>query len=128
MLNENDLANFTGSLNNYRWSALFPRVLLSEGALHVAKNGGQHGAYWLMDAIASYQPKALKIRDLQDFQLWILKVKENKSAVLTCQIDSDVKPSITQKIEYTDFDLSEITFYCNPCSESNRLIFLPSEY
>jgi hypothetical protein len=56
-------------------STLCPHiVLLTDGALYVAEHGGEDGntAYWLMDAIASYQGEAALKR--HDFQVWKLVV------------------------------------------------------
>ena len=56
-----------------RWSPLFRQMVLTDGAKFVADNGGAHGAYWLMDAIASHQPKALRNEMLRDIQFWSCK-------------------------------------------------------
>lgn len=127
-INENDLGNFYGTENWHRWSPLVPNMLLTDGALFVAEHGGQSGSFWLMDAIASHQPRALKNPRLRDFQVWILKVNPDKSAVLTCQSDSGVPPFITQNIEYTDFDLKEIKLWVEPMDEKRMVILLPSEH
>ena len=128
---QSDLAQFTGTESYHRWSPLFPRMVLTDGAMFVAKNGGGHGAFWLMDAIAVHQPKALKNERLRDIQFWKLKVTEKdgrKSAVLTCRADSGEKPAITQRIEYTDFDLPEIDLWVGPVDERIYCLLLPSEY
>lgn len=129
-LNEHNLRQFTGTESYHRWSMLFPRMLLTDGAKYVAENGGTNGAYWLMDAVASHQPTALKNERLQDFQLWKLQVNPDKSAVLTCWEDSGPgqTPKITQNIEYTDFDKDSFEFYCLPADEVRRVILLKSEY
>jgi hypothetical protein len=79
------------------------------------------GAYWLIDAIASYQPTW---GSKADFQVWLLKVdRENQEAVLTMQEDSDQPVRITQKIEFTDFPLPKMKLWV----EGNTLL-LPSEH
>ena len=60
MLDQAVLAGFSGTEEYHRYSPLFRRMLLTDGAKYVADNGGGHGAYWLMDAIASHQPKLLR--------------------------------------------------------------------
>ena len=128
---QSDLAQFTGTESYHRWSLLFPRMVLTDGAKFVAENGGTSGAFWLMDAIASHQPKALKNERLRDIQFWKLKVTEKdgrKSAVLTCRADSGEKPAITQRIEYTDFDLPEIDIWVGPVDERTYCLLLASEY
>ena len=64
---QSQLAQFSGTDGYIRWSPLFPRMVLTDGAKFVADNGGTSGAYWLMDAIASHQPKALKDERLREF-------------------------------------------------------------
>ena len=54
---QSNLAQFTGTEAYHRWSPLFPRMVLTDGAMFVAKHGGTSGAFWLMDAIVSHQPK-----------------------------------------------------------------------
>jgi hypothetical protein len=128
---QDQLIQFTGTEGYIRWSPLFPRMVLTDGAKFVADNGGTSGAYWLMDAIASHQPKALKNERLREIQFWNLTVTEKngrKSAVLTCRADSGEKPAITQRIEYTDFDLPEIDLWVGPMDEKHFVIMLPGEY
>ena len=45
-----ELDQFTGTEGYIRWSPLFRRMVLTDGAKFVADNGGAHGAYWLVDA------------------------------------------------------------------------------
>lgn len=130
-INVTDLRQFTGTEQWHRWSPLFPKVLLTDGAKYVAEHGGKHGAYWLMDAIASYQNSdpIKKNPELQRFQLWTLEVAPDKTAKLTCRADSDLPAKIKQFIDYTDFDLTEFSMYCLPTGDQQtRTILLPSEY
>lgn len=77
-------------------------------------------AYWLIDAIASYQIYA-NIRNL-GIQFWKLKVNANQTATLICERDTD-DVIVTQDIEFTDFPLEKITLYV-----TNKTLMLPSEY
>lgn len=116
-LTKADLRHFTGSETWYR-HALVRDILYTEGAQYVAEQGG---AYWLLDEIAllqKYQPEIAA----ENFQLWKLRVKEDRSATLSCQ-DGDCKTIFEKKIDFTDFPLEEITFYV-----TNKTILLPSEY
>lgn len=54
------LDTFTGTGSYYNYSPIFRNVVLTDGAKYVADHGGKHGAYWLMDAIASQIPLAAK--------------------------------------------------------------------
>src|SRR3954470_10215609 len=100
MLNPHELSNFTGTEHYTRWNPLFRHMLLTDGARYVAENGGQHGAYWVMDAIASHQVDLQRHPDgrLRDMQFWTLKVQDDKSAVLTCVADAGEKPAVEQHI------------------------------
>lgn len=94
----------------------------------------QAEAYWLIDAIASYQPQLSRNPRLRDFQLWLLvvgdghnfiKPKAGNKAVLTCWEDTPklgVQPAVSQQIEYTDFPLLEIQLYFE-----SKVLILPSE-
>ena len=115
-LDESELANFTGSENWYRhWLG---KVLFTDGAKHVAD---QAGAYWLIDEIAINQTRP-KVR-AEEFQVWTLKVDlEKHKAALTCD-DGNGNVVFTKKIEFTDFPLREVKFYC-----TDGTILLPSEY
>lgn len=113
MLTQDSLAHFTGSETFTRYLGGY---ILSEGALHVAKEAG---AFWLMDAIVSHQcePKVAK----EEFQVWKLAV-DGDSALLTCD-DGNGNVVVTQAIHFTDFPLKAITLWVQ-----NKTIFLPSEY
>lgn len=129
MLKDKDLSGFCGTEQYTRYSPLFPNVLLTDGALFVAENGGTNGGFWLMDAISSYQPDLQrKYRWAKEMQFWKLTVDLNKkSAVLTCTEDSDKEPVVKQVIEYTDFDLPSIDLWVGPMDDK-QIILLPSEY
>jgi hypothetical protein len=121
-----NLDQFCGTTEYYRWSSLFPRAVLTDGTHYVAEKAG---AYWLMDAIASHQPAIKRHPDarLRDIQFWRLRVSEDKSAVLTCVADDGCKPAVEQAIEFTDFPLPEIRLYVT-LDEEQIVIMLPSEY
>lgn len=98
-------------------------ILYTEGVKTLAEGGE---CYWLLDAIASYQPgRVIKNNpNLQDFQLWTLTVNSDDTAVLACYEDSPstCEPAITQDISSTDFPLKAIKLYVE-----NGVLLLPSE-
>jgi len=119
-LHPSDLAQFIGSETAYRhWTG---RLVYTEGVQFLAEKGG---AYWLVDAIASYQPdrRITSRPELADFQLWELAVHEDRSARLTVRADSDRPAVIAQDIPFTDFPLERVTLYV-----CNGTLLLPSEY
>lgn len=133
----NALAGFYGTeqWHHHRCFSPLP-ILLTDGALYLAENGGGSGpsAFWLMDAIASYQgEKKLARHPFQTWRLIVTPESEGKSssALLTC--GDSPKPVVKQEIEYTDFLLDgETMLYASreeyepgkPC----LIILLPGEY
>jgi hypothetical protein len=115
--NASDLKQFSGSEHWYR-HALNRNVLYTDGAQYVAETGG---AYWLLDEIALAQAH-IKAVAREEFQLWKLSVKPDRTATLICE-DGNCHAIYSKKIEYTDFPLDSITLYC-----VNNTIHLPSEY
>lgn len=116
MLNQDGLSQFVGTTRYYRhW---LNRFVLTDGAHYICKHGGA----WIVDAIASYQPKLLKSEMLQEFQFWKLRVNADHTAHLICERDTD-DVVLTQDIPFTDFPLTEIRFYL-----TQGVLMLPSEY
>ena len=111
---------FIGSEQRHR-HPFFRSFYYTDGVSYLAEDGQ---AYWLIDAIFSWQTdKRIKNdRMLQEFQLWQLKVEENRSAILTCSRDED-DVVISQNIPFTDFSLPEIELYL-----VEKVLMLPSEY
>lgn len=136
---EHELACFSGTEHWYRHGGFWRHeILLTDGVMHLAQNGGRHGgtAFWLMDAIASYQGEKVLAR--HPFQVWKLIVTEvgdqARCARLVCTNGNNEKPIVEQEIEYTDFLLDEIQLYASvePVDEMGKkkrvIILLPSEY
>ena len=109
-----ELDQFTGTEHYYRH---FFGVVYTDGVKYLSE---QCQCFWLFDAIASWQtdPKVMK----EEFQVWKLKVLEDKSAILSCE-DGNYNVIVTQEIEYTDFPLDSITVFF-----ANSTLYLPSEH
>jgi hypothetical protein len=115
-LQETDLWQFTGTENWYR-HPLVRTITYTDGARYVAEHGG---AYWLLDIIATMQlDKAIRA---ESFQVWKLAVKPDRTGRVTCE-DGNRKEVYRQELEFTDFPLPEITFYC-----TDNVILLTTEY
>jgi len=121
-----DLLQFSGCDNTYTHGAI-PNFTYTEGVRHVAVTGA---VYWLLVQI-SYAQYSKKVSN-EEFQVWKLSVKKDKSAILTCSDggkDADAEGNAKEKIvyslpyDYTDFPLSEIKFYL-----TNGVLMLPGEY
>jgi hypothetical protein len=145
---EANLPHFTGSDGcaslSYAW--LRTRFLLSDGAKYLAETAQ---AYWLMDAIASYQnyprfraepdqvwelfvqldkPHQVK-PELETLsvlvQLWAKKAHP-EAALLVCHNRSG-SVLCKQEIPYTDFPLSQCTLFATRDEDGNFLVVLPQE-
>ncbi|RIK32483.1 MAG: hypothetical protein DCC56_01360 [Anaerolineae bacterium] len=136
---EHELACFSGTEQWYRHGGFWRHeILLTDGVMHLAENGGRNGgtAFWLMDAIASYQGEKVLAR--HPFQVWKLIVTEGddqtRCAKLVCTNGNNEKPIVEQEIEYTDFLLDTVQMYASvePVDETGKkkrvIILLPGEY
>jgi len=119
-LTEGELIQFIGTQNYYKhWTGF---IVYTDGVKFVADKGK---AYWLIDAIASWQPEIKNNPDAY-FQVWKLKVNEDRTALLTCEIEDSegkTKTPVKQEIKYTDFPLKEVKLYC-----VDGVLMLPTEY
>jgi len=142
---ERELAHFSGTEQWYRHRGFWRhQILLTDGVMYLAENGGRNSgtAFWLIDAIASYQGEKVLVR--HPFQVWNLIVtpevevnthtEKARCARLVCTNGNNDKPIIEQEIEYTDFLLDEVRLYASvePVDETGKkkrvIILLPSEY
>jgi hypothetical protein len=117
-----ELEQFTGSVNFYRWSALFPQHLLTDGAHYLAEKAG---AFWLMDAIASWQTHA-NVR-AEPFQVWTLT--RHAAHWQLVADDGNGRTLAAQRIKHSDFPLESVRlFACRHDYLRGITILLPSEY
>ena len=113
---EQQLQQFIGTEQYYRIS---PSAVLTDGAKFLADEAG---AYWLMDAIASYLPQ---FSGREEFIVAKLNVAASKADLVLDNGNGHVLDS--QHIEYTDFPLPSITLYCSWFGDG-WVAMLPSEY
>lgn len=107
-----DINYFNGTENYYKhWLGIH----YTDGVKYVAEEAS---AYWLIDAIGSYQPK---LRN-EEFQSWTLKQNPNQTWTLRAT-DGNDKILAEQKIEFSDFPLNKIAFYL-----VDKILMLTSEY
>lgn len=120
---QGELNGFIGTLEYHR---RFTGGNYTDGVKHLADKAG---AYWLIDAVFSYQVEP-KIRAVP-FQVWTLKVlrselgksKNEPMAVLEMKEDTDQPIKVSQKIPYTDFPQGEVKLWL-----IDGVLLLPSEY
>ena len=122
-----NLQQFCGTEQYYRH---FLGIHYTDGVKYLAQNAQ---AYWLIDAIGSYQPQLQRTQRLREFQVWYLHVGDThefikptagNTAVLTCWEDmptADTKPAFIQQIPFTDFPLPQIKLYLQ-----EKVLLLPS--
>lgn len=118
---QQELSQFIGT-QHYYLSHLLPQFVYTDGIKHMAEICQ---AYWLIDAILSYQLSEIirSQKELQEFQVWKLEVnQDNDSAILSCE-DGNKSVILTQEIESTDFPLKEFSCYL-----INKILLLTSEY
>lgn len=114
-----NLEQFTGTENYYEhWSG---RITYTDGVKYLADNAG-HGAYWLIDVIASYQPR------VERFQVWRIAKSGATGAIITMRVDSDTPVSISQKISHTDFPFDRLGGIEFNLWLVDNILILPSEY
>jgi hypothetical protein len=112
------MRQFTGT-ERY-WKHLYPShspLLLSDGCRYVRDELECH---WLFDNILIYQNDT-RLKGV-NFQTWELhQSRKDLSWLLTCK-DSNLKPLISQVIEFSDFKLDYIKLYV-----ISGVALLPSE-
>lgn len=117
-LDINKLNQFSGTDGYHKLT--LGDTLCTDGVAYLARAGR---CYWLIDAIASYQhdPKIKAI----PFQLWTFTLHPSKgvAGLITMQEDTDAPILVSQKLEYTDFQLPEIKLYL-----IDGILLLPGEY
>lgn len=111
-----DLSAFYGTENYHKNLC---GLIYTDGIQYLAKKAG---AFWLIDAVESYQPKLRKNEGLKQFQLWQLSVN-GTTGKLACLPDSDKTPVITQELTFTDFPEGVFEFYV-----CDGIMMLKSEY
>jgi hypothetical protein len=114
-----DLQDFIGSINLWKRRTPIP-ITYTDGVKYLQD---KLAAFWLTDAIASYQSREFKKQ--YEFQVWKLTVAEDSTGILTATDGNDENMLVTQEIEYTDFPLSDIVVFVN--TDPDVFMFLPSE-
>jgi len=110
------LAQFTGTERYYRINR---RCLLTDGTRYLAEEAG---AFWLMDAAASY----LIELGTDDWFVQIVLIVNGSTALLKLE-DGNGHVRAQQEIPHTDFPVPQQTLYA--CWDGQHwVIMLPSEY
>ncbi|HXE54660.1 MAG TPA: hypothetical protein VN541_16685 [Tepidisphaeraceae bacterium] len=110
-----ELRQFTGTTQYHR---NFLGMNYTDGVQYLAERAG---AFWLIDAIASWQPYVRPVD--HGFQVWELVVHGNRTAELTARRDAGQEPMAIQKIPYTDFPMKSVELWVE-----EGILILPSEH
>jgi len=113
MLTAGELRQFTGTT---QWFKHLSGYLYTDGVQYVAEQGG---AYWLLDKILFITRAKAK---LQEFGVWKLSVREDRTAQLVCE-DGNYNKLYDEKIEWTDFPLKKVELWFE-----NGVLILPGEH
>jgi hypothetical protein len=111
---ETELMQFTGT-EYYHKHPL--GIMYTDGIDYLCK---KYSCFWLIDAVASWQFDK-KVRK-QEFQVFRLKVHDDKSAVLTIE-DGNYNKVAEQIISFSDVQIEEIDLWF-----ANGVCYLPSEH
>jgi hypothetical protein len=110
------LTLFTGTEHYYRINRL---CVLTDGTKYVAEGAG---AFWLMDAAASY---LIELGNRDWFVL--IRLTVTGSSALMLLEDGNGHVRVSQEIPYTDFPMPELSLYA--CWDGDHwVLMLPSEY
>lgn len=109
-----DLMQFTGTCHYYKHPF---GIVFTDGIKYLAD---ECQCYWLIDIVASYQFEP-KVKN-EDFQVYKLKVNEDKSAILTIEEGNYIEVA-RQDIEFTDMILNEVEIWF-----ANGVCYLPTEH
>lgn len=122
------LDHFIGTVDYHR-ETFRGDFFCTDGMVYVAN---ACGAFWLIDAIASYQHR--KEMRCEDFQVWTLHVDGHMASLLCTDGDKGDGPVelARQVIPYTDFPEGVWKFYCERGSldgeHTCQILMLPQEH
>jgi len=117
------LASFSGTENYHRhWTGA---LVCTDGAKAMAD---LCGAWWLVDAIASWQSHCRGDAMLMEMQFWTLRKQEGGKWTLQVERDAG-NVAFSQEIEYSDFPLNEMKLWAGAGGPQGAMVLmLPSEY
>jgi len=114
---EDALRNFYGTQEWYRhW--LVKALLYTEGVQFFAEQGGEQGAFWFLDVVATEFFPLLKKEPFQSIKLAV----EGRKAVITVE-NGNGKVLKRKDVEYTDMQPGTWPFYL-----TDNVLLLPGEY
>lgn len=119
---EQHLCHFTGTETWFRHWAV-RTMLYTEGVQFFAEQGGQQGAYWFLDVVATEFYPLLKKQPFLHIRLLVARPSESERTALIQVDDGNGRILKERTIDYTDLQPGEWRFYL-----TNDVLLLPSEY
>lgn len=114
---DSELRQYTGTEQWYR-HGLNKQMLYTDGVEFFAENAGEHGAYWLLDIVATeYWPLLKK----EPFLTIFVTVQNNAAKIEVTNGNERILK--TRELEYTDLQEGVWKFYL-----TDNVLLLPSEY
>jgi hypothetical protein len=115
-----ELSQFTGT-ETYHKASFFGDLVLTDG-MNYLRN--KLNCFWLIDIVASVQ----HLKDIQEeknFIVWLIKIKKDKSFIVTAWNDTPYKSRklYEQEGKYTDFLFDRFEFY-----QESEVLLLKSEH
>jgi hypothetical protein len=121
-----ELSHYTGTEGYTRFG--IGKAHATDGAIRMAE---LCNAFWLLDAIASHIPNAVKLCGKYQMQFWTLAVDAKCSAAMLSVSDGNTRKLDVQMISYTDFPLEEMKVWVGwqeiAEDDVRPVLMLPSE-
>lgn len=111
------LSYFTGTENWYK-HPLVRDVTYTDGVKFFCTNGGDNGAYWLLDFILL---NFRQVYNLYDFVVFKIAVKNEEAKIIA--FDGNGNKLKARNVNYTDLQHGTWEFWLK-----DNVLFLPSEY
>jgi len=112
-----ELSQFTGTEQWYRHS-INRNMRYTDGVKFFADEGGEQGAYWFLDVVAT---EYFRLQRKEPFMVIELGVKDSRATVVVTDGNDNIV--INQKVDYTDMQEGSWRFYL-----TDNVMLLPSEY
>jgi hypothetical protein len=119
---ESRLAWFTGTAQWFQ-HPLVRSMTYTEGVRFFAREGGEQGAYWFLDIVATEFFPLLKKQPFLHIRLLVARPSETERSAVIEVDDGNGKILKRREIPYTDMQAGEWTFYL-----TDNVLLLPSEY
>jgi len=112
-----ELSQFTGTELWHR-NPINSNMLYTDGVKFFADEGGEQGAYWFLDVVAT---EYFRLQRKDPFMVIDLAVKDSRATVVVTDGNDNIV--INSKVDHTDMQEGSWRFYL-----TDNVMLLPSEY